>query len=80
MLVLDLRAHDEEWVRAKLGDRALGFDDDELKRMLTGAGLRDVKVGVGARKAGDPFTVLIASGRNRRQRTKTRTHEDDVNR
>ena len=30
--------------------------------MLTAAGLRDVKVGVGARKAGDPFTVLIASG------------------
>jgi len=30
--------------------------------MLTAAGLVDVKVGVGARKAGDPFTVLIASG------------------
>ena len=30
--------------------------------MLTAAGLRDVKVGVGARKAGDPFTVLIACG------------------
>jgi ArsR family transcriptional regulator len=62
VLVLDLRAHQEEWVRAKLGDRLLGFADDELKKMLTAAGLRDVKVGVGARKAGDPFTVLIASG------------------
>jgi hypothetical protein len=30
--------------------------------MLTVAGLANVKVGVGARKAGDPFTVLIASG------------------
>jgi len=30
--------------------------------MLTAAGLADVKVGVGARKAGDPFTVLIAAG------------------
>ena len=62
VLLLDLRAHEEEWVRAKLGDRRLGFDDDELRRMLTAAGLAHVKVGVGARKAGDPFTVLIASG------------------
>ena len=63
VLVLDLRSHGEDWVRAKLGDRRLGFDDDELKKMLTAGGLRDVTVGVGARKAGDPFTVLIASGR-----------------
>jgi ArsR family transcriptional regulator len=62
VLLLDLRAHQQDWVRAKLGDRRLGFEDDELKRMLTAAGLVDVKVGVGARKAGDPFTVLIASG------------------
>ena len=62
VLVLDLRTHQEEWVRAKLGDRRLGFDDDELKRMLIAAGLLDARVGVGARKAGDPFTVLIASG------------------
>jgi ArsR family transcriptional regulator len=61
VLVLDLREHREEWVRAKLGDRTLGFNDGELKRMLADAGLADVRVGVGARKAGDPFTVLIAS-------------------
>jgi len=40
----------------------LGFQDDELRRMLTAAGLTGVKVGVGARKSGDPFTVLVASG------------------
>jgi ArsR family transcriptional regulator len=62
VLVLDLRRHEEEWVRGKLGDRRLGFEDDELKRLLVAAGLTDVKVGVGARKSGDPFTVLIASG------------------
>src|SRR5207302_9646814 len=62
VLVLDLRRHEEEWVRAKLGDRRLGFDDAELERMLVASGLTDVKVGVGARKAGDPFTVLIAAG------------------
>lgn len=76
VLLLDLRAHDEDWVRAKLGDRRLGFDDDELRRMLTAAGLADVKVGVGARKAGDPFTVLIATGTKAKATTKTRRHED----
>src|SRR4051812_30644334 len=62
VLLLDLRAHEEEWVRRKLGDRRLGFDDGELKRTLVDAGLTQVRVGVGARKAGDPFTVLIAAG------------------
>jgi ArsR family transcriptional regulator len=62
VLVLDLREHREEWVKAKLGDRTLGFNDGELKRMLLEAGLANVKVAVGASKAGDPFTVLIASG------------------
>lgn len=61
VLILDLREHREEWVRAKLGDRTLGFGEGELRRMLVDAGLADVRVGVGARKAGDPFTVLIAS-------------------
>ena len=75
VLVLDLRTHHEDWVRAKLGDRRLGFDDDELKRMLTSAGLEHVKSGVGARKAGDPFTVLIASG-TKAHVTKTRKHDD----
>lgn len=62
VLILDLREHQEEWVRTKLGDRALGFRDTALRDMLVSTGLRDIKVAVGARKAGDPFTVLIASG------------------
>jgi len=76
VLVLDLRAHHEEWVRAKLGDRRLGFEDEELKRLLAAAGLSDVTVSVGARKAGDPFTVLIASGTKTNAATKTRRHEE----
>src|SRR4029077_426268 len=56
VLLLDLRAHDEGWVRAKARDSLLRFADEELRRMLAAAGLADVKVGVGARKAGDPFT------------------------
>jgi len=61
VLILDLREHREEWVKSKLGDRTLGFNDGELKRMLADAGLHEVRVGVGARKAGDAFTVLIAA-------------------
>jgi SAM-dependent methyltransferase len=74
VLVLDLRTHQEEWVRTKLGDRRLGFDDEELRKMLTEAGLHDVRVGVGARRTGDPFTVLVASGRKAKATTKTRRH------
>jgi SAM-dependent methyltransferase len=70
VLVLDLRTHQEEWVLSKLGDRRLGFSDDELKNMLADAGLGDVRAGVGARKAGDPFTVLIASGTKRPSRAR----------
>ena len=62
VLILDLRRHDQEWVRDRLGDRILGFDDDELAGMLKEAGLTDVRVRVGARLEGDPFTVLIAAG------------------
>ena len=76
VLVLDLRTHHETWVHNKLGDRVLGFADAELKRMLTSAGLRDVRVGVGARKTGDPFTVLLASGTKSNATTKTRKHEN----
>lgn len=62
VLILDLREHQEEWVRSKLGDRSLGFRDTALRDMLVANGLHDIKVAVGARKSGDPFTVLIASG------------------
>ena len=30
--MLDLRPHDETWVREKLGDRWLGFSDDAAGR------------------------------------------------
>jgi SAM-dependent methyltransferase len=62
LLVLDLRVHEEAWVRDKLGDRHLGFADAALEGLLHDAGLTDVKLSVGSRRAGDPFTVLVASG------------------
>ena len=61
VLVLDLREHDEQWVRQRLGDRWLGFTDDAVAKLLKNAGLIDVRVNVGARRTGDPFTVIVAS-------------------
>jgi SAM-dependent methyltransferase len=61
VLVLDLRRHDQEWVQSRLGDLWLGFTDDELADLLTGAGFEKVDVRVGSRRAGGPFVVLIAS-------------------
>jgi SAM-dependent methyltransferase len=62
ILILDLRRHDQEWVRDRLGDRVLGFEDEELAGMVKDAGFTHVRVRVGARLDGDPFTVLIAAG------------------
>jgi SAM-dependent methyltransferase len=65
VLILDLREHDQTWVRNRFGDRHLGFAGPQLESLLRGAGLSDVRVGIGASKAGDPFAVLIASGRKK---------------
>jgi SAM-dependent methyltransferase len=62
LLVLDLKAHDQTWVRARFGDRHLGFSADTLTNLLRSSGLTHVRVGIGAAKKGDPFTVLVASG------------------
>lgn len=61
LLILDLREHDQAWVRTRFGDQRLGFADADLEALLRGAGLRDTRVQVGARHVGDPFVVLIAS-------------------
>ena len=63
VLVLDLREHGETWVRDRLGDRMLGFTDRGLATLLADTGFADVRVTVGARRSGEPFAVLIASGR-----------------
>ena len=62
LLILDLRPHDETWVREKLGDQWFGFGDDQLAGMLTRAGFSDVKVTLGARRTNDPFAVVLAVG------------------
>jgi hypothetical protein len=62
VLLLDLREHDETWVQDKLGDQWLGFTPGRLDSLLRDAGFADVNVRIGARRTGDPFAVLIASG------------------
>lgn len=75
VLVLDLREHGESWVRERLGDRWPGFTPEALKNLLVGAELTDVKVNVGARRSGDPFTVLIASGAKPSRTGKHKKHD-----
>lgn len=62
LLILDLRPHDETWVRDKLGDRWFGFSDEHLSGLLKGAGFSDIRVQLGARRTNDPFAVLLAIG------------------
>jgi len=75
VVVLDLREHGETWVRERLGDRWLGFTPEALRNLLFGAALTDVKVTVGARRAGDPFTVLVASGTKPSNTRKQKRHD-----
>ncbi|HEU4936263.1 MAG TPA: metalloregulator ArsR/SmtB family transcription factor [Vicinamibacterales bacterium] len=75
VLVLDLREHTEGWVRERLGDRWLGFSPASLKAILSDAGLTDITVTVGARRSGDPFTVLIASGSKPGTKRKQKLHD-----
>jgi SAM-dependent methyltransferase len=61
LLLLDLKAHNQAWVKQRFGDQHLGFTPDELQLLTTSAGLAHVRIQVGAAKTGDPFTVLVAS-------------------
>jgi ubiquinone/menaquinone biosynthesis C-methylase UbiE len=62
VLILELREHEETWVRATLGDRWQGFSDARIRTLLHDAGFHDPIVRLGARRSADPFAVLIASG------------------
>jgi SAM-dependent methyltransferase len=68
LLILDLRPHDETWVREKLGDQWFGFSDEHLEGLLTRAGFSDVKVTLGARRVNDPFAVLLAIGTKKKRK------------
>jgi hypothetical protein len=63
-------------VKDRLGDHWLGFLDHTLASMMRRAGLQ-TSGQLGARKAGGPFTVTIASGVKGRARkgARSRRHE-----
>ncbi len=59
LLLLDLKAHEESWVREKLGDQWLGFSEDHLRRLLDRAGFAEIRITPGVRRTNDPFVVLV---------------------
>ncbi|MEO0651551.1 MAG: metalloregulator ArsR/SmtB family transcription factor [Planctomycetota bacterium] len=62
VLVLDLLAHGEEWVRSKLQHRHLGFTEAALSTSLERAGFADVRVERAARDPHPPhFMTLLAT-------------------
>ena len=63
LLVLDLLAHGEDWVRDRLQHRHLGFTEADLLRLVSQAGFDDVSVERAARDPQPPhFMTLIATG------------------
>ena len=63
LLVLDLLAHGEEWVREKLEHVHLGFTESELERLIVEAGFAHVVVARAARDPQPPhFMTLVATG------------------
>lgn len=63
VLVLDLLAHTEDWVRDKLQHRQLGFTEAELGKLLARAGFESVHMQRAARDPHPPyFITLVASG------------------
>lgn len=63
LLVIDLLAHNEDWVRNKLQDRQQGFTEAKLEELLGTGGLLDVSVQRVARDPHPPhFMTLVATG------------------
>jgi ArsR family transcriptional regulator len=64
LLVLDLLAHHEDWVRERLEHRHLGFTETDLQRHLERAGFDAIEVQRAARDPQPPhFLTLVASAR-----------------
>ncbi|MDF1799556.1 MAG: metalloregulator ArsR/SmtB family transcription factor [Planctomycetota bacterium] len=63
LLVIDLLAHSEEWVREKLAHEQLGFTEEQLQQLMEEAGFKNIRVERAARDAKPPhFMTLIAIG------------------
>lgn len=62
LLVIDLLAHNEDWVREKLQHVHLGFTESALSELIAGAGFERVNVVRAARDPQPPhFMTLVAS-------------------
>ncbi len=67
LLVLDLLAHNEDWVREKLEHVHLGFTEADLAARIKAAGFTHVSVSRAARDSQPPhFMTLLASARRGR--------------
>jgi ArsR family transcriptional regulator len=63
VLVIELLAHNEEWVRDKLQHHHLGFTESHLESLLSEGGFKKVAVRRAARDPHPPhFMTLIATG------------------
>lgn len=63
LLVLDLLAHGEAWVREKLQHTHLGFAETELRELVVSAGFEHVSIERAARDPQPPhFMTLLATG------------------
>jgi len=63
LLVIDLLAHTEEWVRDKLQHTHLGFTENDLRDLVAEAGFEKVAVHRAARDPQPPhFMTLVATG------------------
>jgi ArsR family transcriptional regulator len=64
VLVIDLLAHNEDWVRDQLQHRHLGFTETDLEAALASAGFTHVHLERAARDPQPPhFMTLVATGR-----------------
>lgn len=62
LLVIDLLAHTEEWVREKLQHRQLGFTEAALEKLISEAGFTHVAIQRAARDPQPPhFMTLVAT-------------------
>lgn len=67
LLVIDLLAHSEDWVRNKLQHVHLGFTEGDLEKLIVASGFEVVSVQRAARDSAPPhFMTLVATGRRPR--------------
>jgi len=62
MVVLELLPHDEQWVRASLGHRHLGFEPNALSEAMRAAGLESPSLVSSPRDAASPFKAFLLTG------------------